>query len=171
MPFRSFRIVVAGRGGASIGVEVDASALTPDLSSASGPTRSRPTVTSPVTFTAAQRRILAELCRPLLTKSGAAARPADYEEIGRQLGLKPLYVRNVIKKMREDLTGDGVPGLTDADVEASRDGFRWPLARWLIRNSLVCSDDLECLPSIAPPGHGIGPADDFGRSGHHHDDD
>ncbi|WP_018500773.1 FHA domain-containing protein [Parafrankia discariae] len=168
MPFRIFRIVVAGRGGVAIGVEADASALTPDLSVPDETTRSCPTVTSPITFTAAQRRILVELCRPLLTRSGAAVRPADYEEIGQRLGLKPFHVRNVIKKLREELTGHGVPGLTDTEVAAARDGFRWPLARWLVRNGLVSSDDIGGQLPVAPV-EDMNLADDL-RGHERHDD-
>jgi hypothetical protein len=148
LPFRIFRIVVAGQGGVAVGIDADTSALTSDIGVPDDSTPARTTVTSPITFTAAQHRILVELCRPLLTRSGADLRPADYEEIGQRLGLRALHVRNVIKRMREDLTGHGVPGLADTEATSARDGFRWPLARWLVRNGLVSSDDLEAEPLV-----------------------
>jgi hypothetical protein len=134
-----FDILIAGANGDEA-VRVDASALRPDRA-ADPATRSADTVTEPSHLTAAQHRLMVELCRPLLTASGAAARPATYAEIGSRLDLSPQYVRNVLKAIREKLSGYGIPGLISGEPNPNED-FRLALARWALWNGWVTGDDL-----------------------------
>jgi hypothetical protein len=139
LPYRTFGIVLAGSRG-DVAVHVDAQALTPPPGD-SVATRSTDTYTSSE-FTAGQLRIMVELCRPLLTRRGAAARPATYAEIGERLDLSPQYVRNVIKGIRENLTGDGMPGLATEAGTTPNDDFRLSLARWALWSGWVSAADL-----------------------------
>ncbi|WP_203830220.1 hypothetical protein [Actinoplanes palleronii] len=139
-PCARFDIVLAGsRRDESVGV--DASALRAEPGGEPAATRSADTFTGPGQFSAAQLRVVVELCRPLLTESGAAARPATYAEIGERLALSPQYVRNVLKAIRESLTGYGIPGLVSADQNPN-DDFRLSLARWALWNGWVVAADL-----------------------------
>jgi hypothetical protein len=136
-PYPRFSIVLAGsRGDES--VEVEASSSRP--AAGSPVTSSADTFTGPGRFTAAQHRVMVELCRPLLTGSGATARPATYAEIGERLDLSPQYVRNVLKMIRESLSGYGIAGLV-AEGDNAND-FRLPLARWALWNGHVSRTDL-----------------------------
>jgi hypothetical protein len=139
LPHRRFGIVLAGSRG-DVAVHVDAQAIMPPPADSAG-TRSTDTYTSPE-FTAGQLRIIVELCRPLLTRCGAAARPATYAEIGERLDLSPQYVRNVIKSIRENLTGDGMPGLATVGGSTPNDDFRLSLARWALWSGWVSAADL-----------------------------
>lgn len=159
-PFGGFDLVIAGRGGIPILVAVDLRALLREDSgepAAIGDTRSPATVTTPARFTAGQRRVLAALCEPLLTRSGQQAVPATYTEIGTRLDLRPAYVRNVVKSVRETLTGHGVPGLGGDDSGPGADDFRLPLARWAVHHGWVTRTDVDALgpapggPAPAPP--------------------
>lgn len=144
LPHRQFAVVFAGCGGRPAVVHVDARSLTPASSPVVGArTRSPDTVDASVTLTGTQRRVLLELCRPLLTTAGEAVAPATYAEIGIALDLKPRYVRNVIKTIRETLSGAGIPGLTADDTHDVRDDYRWALARWAIRSGCVGPDEVE----------------------------
>lgn len=153
-PFRTFRIVAAGRYDAAVSIEVDATAITADSGPSDGTTRSPMTVGSPIEFTPAQRRILVELCRPLLTRSGVDARPATDREIGERLGLVPFYVRNVIQSVRRDLVSYGVPDIQPGPPNRAnsgpRDHLRWQLARWATRNDVVTVGDVDGLPCDLP---------------------
>jgi hypothetical protein len=140
LPHRMFDLVLAG-GLGDIGVHVDASAITRAPVPAGSVTRSAATFTSPTELTAAQHRIAVALCRPLLIESGPAARPATYNEIGEALDLSPRYVRNVIRSIRDSLTGYGVPGLTPDD-DSPNDDFRLPLARWALWSGWVSAANL-----------------------------
>ncbi len=149
-PFGAFDLVIAGRGGIPIMVAVDLRAMLrqdhdPAGDPAAGDTRSPETVTTPVRFTTGQRRVLAALCEPLLTRSGQQAVPATYAEIGSRLDLRPAYVRNVVKSLRETLTGHGVPGLSGEEQGAAADDFRLPLARWAVHHGWVTRRDVEAL--------------------------
>jgi hypothetical protein len=143
LPFSTFQLVWEGRHSVCYVVDVDATALTPHAAGSDGaatqPTGT--TITSPVEFTPAQRRVLIELCRPLVTQSGAAAQPASYQEIGVRLDRSPLYIRNLVKAIREELSGHGVAGLVSAE-SASAEDFRWALARWAVRNRIVTRQDV-----------------------------
>ncbi|SBW29156.1 hypothetical protein FDG2_6525 [Candidatus Protofrankia californiensis] len=146
LPFSRFGIVAVRRGGVTTTVQVDATAITYDRKFF-GPTtlsRDMATVSGPVRLTPAQMDIIVELCRPLLTKSGADARPATYKEIGERLGRGPKYVRNVISDVRRELSDRNDAGLADWE----------DLARWMIINRLVTESDVRGLEregaSVAP---------------------
>lgn len=148
LPHRRFGLVLVGRGGLAVEIAVDARGLTPPTGREPGPpTRTRATVNTPVELSPAQRRVLVALCAPLLTGTGAGAVPATYARIGEVLGLRPQYVRNVIKTIREELAGHGVPGLTTEDDSTGHDDFRWSLARWAVRSGWVTVADVDDAPS------------------------
>ncbi|MFC7529809.1 hypothetical protein [Actinoplanes sp. GCM10030250] len=148
LPHPRFEIVLAGSRG-DVTVRVDSPAARAGENAASedaaagedGMTRSGDTFTGPGRFSAAQHRVMVELCRPLMVSSGPSARPATYAEIGERLGLNPHYVRNVLKGIRESLTGYGVPGLVGE--QATAEDFRLPLARCALWNGWVGPADLE----------------------------
>ncbi|WP_061298859.1 hypothetical protein [Herbidospora cretacea] len=148
LPFPLFSLVFAGAAGAAVTVNVDARAVTPGPGQpgAEPPTASPETVTPPLALTRAQRLMLAALCEPLLVRAGPGAVPATYAQVGARLDRQPGYVRNVLKALRENLSGHGVPGLTSDDDGAAHDDFRWALARWAVRTGTVTSVDLEDLP-------------------------
>jgi hypothetical protein len=135
LPFPKFGIVFARQGGATVTVQVDASAISYDRKFFGDATlsESKTTVAGSVQLTSAQLDIIVELCRPLLTKSGADARPATYKEIGERLGRDPKYIRNVISEVRRELSDRGEPGLTDWE----------DLARWMILNRVVTENDVR----------------------------
>jgi len=141
LPHRTFSVVLAG-GLGEVEIKVDASAIAPQHPPAGGGTRSANTFTSPADLTAGQHRIAVALCRPLLTESGAAARPATYAEIAESLGLSPQHVRNVVRSIRDNLTGYGIPGLTVDDGSGPNEDFRPPLARWALWSGWVSPDDV-----------------------------
>lgn len=148
LPYRRFEVVLAGRGGAAVTVHVDARGLTPPFRAVeAATTRAGATVVAPVQLSKAQRRVLAALCRPLLSRSGPRAVPATYGAIGDELGLRPQYVRNVVKSLRETLSGCGVPGLTADDPDGPQDDYRWALARWALRSGWVTPLDLAEGPA------------------------
>lgn len=134
LPFPVFDIVAARRGGATVTVRVDASAVTHDREIFGQATlsESRATITRPV-FTPAQRNILGELCRPLLTGSGPTARAATYNEIGDRLGLSSAYVRNVVTGIRQNI----------GDQDGLQLGTWEDLARWLVLNRVITELDLR----------------------------
>lgn len=112
------------------------------------PTTAPETITAPLTLTGAQRRVLTALAAPILLNQGDQAAPATYGDIAQRLGLQPGYVRNVLKSLRESLSGYGFSGLTGADnaTEHQANDFRWALARWAIRSSWVTEDDVYATP-------------------------
>jgi hypothetical protein len=129
LPYLEFGVVFVGRGGTLVTVDVDARSLSPVRADSGGAvTRSPATVTSPVELTASQRRVLLALCEPLLTRTGSAANAPTYAQIGRRLGRQPQYIRNVIKSIREHLSGYGIPGLTGEDGSQGNEDFRLALA-------------------------------------------
>lgn len=146
LPDASFRLVLAGRGGSVVEIAVDARAVTPPSRPVGGmATRSSDTVTAPMTLTAAQHRVLVVLSAPLLTERGPKAVPATYTHVGEVLGLSPQYVRNVVKTIREGMSGHGIPGLTSDDDMAPHEDFRWSLARSAVRNGWVTEPDVAAL--------------------------
>ncbi|MFI6630805.1 hypothetical protein ACIBI7_18195 [Nonomuraea fuscirosea] len=146
LPFPIFNVVFAGRSGAAVTVRVDARSLTPNRDD-EVVTRAPKTVTSPMSLTRSQRLVLAALCEPLLVKAGPQAVPATYAQMGRRLGRQPQYVRNVVKSLRESLSGHGIPGLTTDDADIPHDDFRWALARWAVRTGVVGVAELcDLLP-------------------------
>lgn len=143
LPFPRFELVFAGSDGRVVSVHVDASRLTPDPLVSDPQTRTPATTAEPVHLSGAQRRVLVALCAPMMRRSGALAVPATYAEIGARLGLRPRYVRNLLKVLRETLAGYGVTDLVPDDDGPRHDDFRGALARWAIRGSWVTHDDLE----------------------------
>jgi hypothetical protein len=146
LPFERFSIVFAAEGGAPI--EVRVALPTAPVAPALGPVdaAAKQTLTAPFELTPAQRRVMAALCEPLLTRSGAGARPATYAQIGARLGRQPHYVRNVLKALRERLTGLGVPGLApEAAPGTEPDDFRWALARYALRGGWIDPADVHAL--------------------------
>jgi hypothetical protein len=112
----------------------------------------------PAQPTIRQRLVLSALCEPLLVRTGPQAVPATYAQMGRRLGRQPQYVRNVVKSLRESLSGHGIPGLTPDDEGFPHDDFRWALARWAVRTGVVRVEDLRDLPP-EPEGEDDGPDD------------
>ncbi|MER5643712.1 hypothetical protein [Streptosporangium sp. NPDC002524] len=158
LPFMVFSVVFTGRGGSTVTVRVDARSVTPSAGHHPGEvvTRAPETVTSPIVFTRVQRIVIAALCEPLLRRTGPRAVPATYAQIGRRLGRRPQYIRNVVKSLRESLAGHGVPGMTMDDEQAVHDDFRWALARWAMRSAVVGAEDLDDLPSDPEAGEDDG---------------
>ncbi|MEV0315498.1 hypothetical protein [Nonomuraea fuscirosea] len=148
LPFPIFSIVFAGYGDLTVAVRVDAQSLTGAArrSVNQATTRAPKTITSPIKLTRTQRLVLCALCEPMLVKAGPQAVPATYAQIGKRLNLQPRYIRNVIKALREDLSGYGIPGLTTADEDVGYNDFRWALARWAVRTSVIKQEDLHALP-------------------------
>ncbi|WP_198169414.1 hypothetical protein [Herbidospora daliensis] len=151
LPFATFALVFAGRGGATVTIHVDARPITCPPSGTETATRAPQTVNAPMTITPAQRLVLCALCEPLLANAGPRAAPATYAEIGSRLGRRPQYIRNVVKAIRESLSGHGVPALTADDDNAVHDDFRWALARWAVRSGVV---DLVQITALLPGGEG-----------------
>lgn len=137
LPYDRFTLRFEGCAGAVTEVGVDASSLMrTGTTGAAGADADGATITVPLELTPSQERVLRTLCLPLVTRTGADAAPATYAEIGGELDLSPQYVRNVLKTIREQLSGHGEAGLT-AGQTGGGDDFRWPLARWAVRNGLV----------------------------------
>jgi hypothetical protein len=143
LPFRQFEILLSGSGGQVLSIQVDACRLTPESYAFDPPTTTPETRAEPIVLTGSQRRVLAALCEPLLTGRGPRAAPATYAQIGQRLDLRPQYIRNVVKSLRETLTGYGVDGLAQDDQDSAPDDFRLALARWAIRNGFAEADDDE----------------------------
>jgi hypothetical protein len=146
-----FAVVFPGRNGIPVRVDVDASTFSDGTGlHAAGTSTAGETVTAPVQLTASQLRVLAALCAPLLTRSGGRAVPATYAQIGRRLDRSPGYVRNVLKGLRESLSGYGIAGLTSEEPGAGTrddgDDFRWALARCAVRSGWVGRQAVAALP-------------------------
>jgi len=125
-----FAIVLQGQHGAQYVIE------------ARGPAGSAPaadpdgvaTTAQPFPLTATQRAVVAALCRPMLVRNGVAAVPATYQEIAEALRLDAGYVRNVVRRIRDEATAVGIPGLAADPGAAGGADFRLALARLAIRN-------------------------------------
>jgi hypothetical protein len=148
LPLRHFELVLYRAGGTPVTLRVDAGAPPPAPDWLPGGAAS--TVTSPIVLTPTQRRVLLALSEPMLTLRGPAARPATYAEIGQRLDLKQGYVRNVVKVLRESLTGHGLAGLSEDDQDAAVDDFRRALAQWAVRSAWVTPDQLIELDGRIP---------------------
>jgi hypothetical protein len=147
LPLRRFELLLYAAGGIPVVLTVDAGPppRAPDELPGSTPS----TVTEPMTLSPTQRRVLLALCEPMLTLRGPAARPATYAEIGHRLDLKPGYVRNVVKALRESLTGHGLAGLSEDGQDAAVDDFRRALAQWAVRSSWVSLEQISELEGPA----------------------
>ena len=143
LPLRHFDLVLYAAGGALVVIEVDAGPPPPAPDWLPG--RAASTVTTPLTLSPTQHRVLLALCEPMLTLRGPAARPATYAEIGERLNLRQGYVRNVVKALRESLTGHGLAGLTGEAEDSLIEDFRHALAQWAIRSDWVSPKQLAEL--------------------------
>lgn len=139
LPHRRLQIVIAGMAGTTVHLDLDVEGVTAGAGSVGiEPSASDVvTTTAPFPLTPAQRKVVAALCAPMLSRQGADAAPATYQQIGTALNLSPQYVRNVIQTVRETLTGHGVPDLVIDDPTRPGADFRWALARYAIRNRWV----------------------------------
>ncbi len=134
-PHRVFTVTVVGEYGQTYPLQVDASALPHPRPSRERPARGAATVlTTPYDLTPSQRRILAALCAPMLAGEQTAA---SARQIAVDLDLRPNYVRNVLKEIREHLSALGVPGLVTEGRPKPGQDFRLPLAQWAIRNGMA----------------------------------
>jgi hypothetical protein len=98
----------------------------------------------------AQRRYLAALCEPILTRAGTRNTPATYREIARRCGVSPKTVRHSLDALRQILSAEhGIPGLVH--IEGPEDeapgavSFLPALAAWAVHSGTVNRDDLEAL--------------------------
>jgi hypothetical protein len=146
LPHPRFSVVVTGRFGTEYAVHVDVRGLAP-VERRPGPDPKAPTtVSSPaINLTSAQRRLLAALCEPLLTRAGPHASPATYRQIGQRVGLRPGYVRNVLKQLREQLAGQGVAAMVAFRIDQVHEDFRLPLAMWALHSGTITAADLPGL--------------------------
>ncbi|GAB3264982.1 hypothetical protein [Kineosporia babensis] len=144
MPFTEFFVVVTGRFGREYRVHVDVRDLTPQTP--------RPVIDPletvdgvPIDLSGPQRHLLAALCEPLLTRTGARAAPATYREIGARVGRSPSYARNVLRRLREQLAAQGVAALVAYNLEKVYEDFRPALARWAINSGTITLADIQDL--------------------------
>jgi hypothetical protein len=146
LPHPQFSVVVTGRFGCEYAVHVDLRGMAPGPRRP-GPDPQTPTTVSspPIRLTPAQRRLLTALCEPLLTLAGPHASPATYRQIGQRVGLRPGYVRNVLKQLREQLAGQGVAAMVTFRVDRVNEDFRMPLAMWAIHSGIITVADLAGL--------------------------
>lgn len=143
LPYSEFFLVVTGRFGTEYAVHVDVRDLDPDPHRPEAdPNLPRTISASPISPTPAQRLLLAALCEPLLTRTGPRASPATYREIGQRVGRRPGYVRNVLKRLREQLAAQGVAALVAYNVNQVSEDFRLPLAMWAINSGTITAADL-----------------------------
>lgn len=151
LPHTQFMVVAIGRHGTEYAVHVDVRGLEPPPDRGAGDPRMPATVSGPsITPTPVQRRLLAALCEPLLTRTGPRAAPATYRQIGQRVGRRPNYVRAVLRQVREQLAGQGVASLVTYTVEPANEDFRLPLALWAIRSGTITVADVAGLDE--PPG-------------------
>jgi hypothetical protein len=143
LPHPQFSVVVTGRFGTEYAIHVDVRGLAPARLRPGPDPKGPTTVSSPaINLTPAQRRLLAALCEPLLTRAGPHASPATYRQIGQRVGLRPGYVRNVLKQLREQLAGQGVAAMVAFRVDQVHEDFRLPLAMWALHSGTITTDDL-----------------------------
>ena len=146
LPHSQFFLVATGRFGAEYAVHVDVRDLMPDYQRPDVDSNTPATVSaSPVTPTPAQRLLLAALCEPMLTRTGPRALPATYREIGQRVGRRPGYVRNVLRRLREQLAAQGVAAMVTYSVDRVSEDFRLPLATWAIHSGTITVADLSGL--------------------------
>jgi hypothetical protein len=145
LPFLEFFVVVTGKFGSEYAVHVDVRDLTPEFRpSGSDPDTATVTAAS-ITPTPVQRRLLAALCEPMFTRTGRRASPATYRQIGQRVGRRPGYVRNVLKRLREQLAAQGVAALVTFDADQVSEDFRLPLAMWAIHSGTITLTDVNGL--------------------------
>jgi hypothetical protein len=81
----------------------------------------------------------------MLTRTGPRASPATYREIGQRVGRRPGYVRNVLRRLREQLAAQGVAAMVTYSVDRVSEDFRLPLATWAIHSGTITVADLSGL--------------------------
>ncbi|MBT0767325.1 hypothetical protein KIH74_00215 [Kineosporia sp. J2-2] len=148
MPFTEFFVVVTGRFGREYAVHVDVHDLTPDLPvPVADPER---TVDgTAIDLTTQQRRLLAALCEPMLTRTGAQAVPATYRQVGLRVRCSAGYARAVLRRLREQLAAQGVASLVAFSLEKVYEDFRPALARWAINSGTITAADVRALDARA----------------------
>jgi hypothetical protein len=146
LPHAEFFLVATGRFGAEYGVHIDVRDLISQAEPAGGDSQTPQTVSGPpISPSDAQRRMLAALCEPLLTRTGPKASPATYRQIGERVGRRPDYVRTVLKRLREQLAAQGVASLVGFSLDQVSEDFRLPLAMWAIHSGTISAADLAGL--------------------------
>jgi hypothetical protein len=164
MPYPRARVVVLGAHGARYVIGVDTTRLRPSEVAAACPQPPavhipRRAAGTPTTagyerlddLSDGERRFLAALCEPLLTKAGAASVPGTYADIASRCAVSPRTVRNVLDQLRLRLTAEfGIPGLTASDEAAAtgRTSYLGSLARWAVDSGNVTAEDLEVLDDV-----------------------
>jgi hypothetical protein len=160
MPYPHTRLVVVGGHGARYLIGIDTRALTaasapagrPPPASAPAPARAAGLPTTAgyeriPDLPAAERRYLAALCEPLLTKIGGSSDPPTYAAIAARCGVSPRTVRNVLDQLRARLATElGIPGLVATDGDAAgRTSYLGALARWAVDSGNATREDLETV--------------------------
>jgi len=150
LPYSEFFLIATGKFGREYAVHIDARDLAahahqPDVDPNTPSTVSRP----PINLTRAQRRLLAALCEPLLTRTGPQASPATYRQIGQRVDQPPSSVRNVLKRLREQLAAQGVAAMVTYKIEKAPEDFRLPLAMWAIHTGTITADDVSGLDDVS----------------------
>jgi hypothetical protein len=155
MPFSRCRLVVFGSQAARYVLDITCGVA--EGGPAGGPgVGGRAGADVPTTFgyqrldlPAAQRRYLAALCEPMLTRVGARTAPATYREIAERCGVSPRTVRNSLDALRQMLSAEyGIPGLmhsTDSPEALGAVNFLAALAAWAVHSGTINRDDLEAL--------------------------
>lgn len=143
----TFEVLLAGRDGLEVVVRVDTQGLRvttpPPRPSARQPAQHE-TERVDIVWRPHEKRVLIALCEPLLTQRGPSAAPATYARMANRLDLRPGYVRNVVRGIREQLVALGLADLTGADTGDGSD-LRFPLAMCALRHRWVTLDDLRLL--------------------------
>jgi hypothetical protein len=158
MPFRRCRVVVLGSHGARYVLNIVCQAEAegppsgPALRQAAVPDAAATRGYQRLKLPPAQRRYLAALCEPVLTRIGASAVGATYARIAERCGVSSSTVRNSLGALRQKLSAEyGIPGLAhDGRPDADGPGgvsFLAPLAAWATASGNITSDDLESLDS------------------------
>jgi hypothetical protein len=146
LPHSEFFLIATGRFGTEYAVHVDVRDLTQDAQPPGADPETSTTVSvPPISPTDVQRQLLAALCEPLLTRTGPRASPATYRQIGERVGRRPDYVRNVLKRLREQLAAQGVAALVAFNLDHVSEDFRLPLAMWAIHSGTITTADLAGL--------------------------
>lgn len=149
LPFDEFFLVITGRFGTEYAVHVDVRGLAAGPPRPAGDQDTTRTVSAPpVDLNPAQRRLLAALCEPMLTRTGPRASPATYRQIGQRVGRRPTYVRTVLKRLREQLSAQGVAAMVAYTVQKGPEDFRLPLATWAINSGVITEADVRELDDV-----------------------
>jgi hypothetical protein len=108
------------------------------------PSTSPPTVVT-LQLSDRERRYLAAVCEPLLSRIGTNPRPASYAEAAARLGLARSTVRNNLDELRRRLLDAGVPGMDSPDAKDV-------LARYAVRTHTITDADLKLLDQCPADG-------------------